>query len=946
MAKQKSKKTRSKLKKDTLKQEENVFTMVKQGLKSPQMPLVVGVFLFLFAVFCLISFISFFITTAIDYDSVKNLCATDLITGEQNIGNWGGKLGAYISYLCITHTFGIGAFGFILLLILFSLRLLKVQIPLFSKWIVATIVIMLWASSVMGFIVVVFEAEVLENFAGIVGISVNQALKSLIGNIGCGFVLLAFTITIPMILFGVKYLWVRNAVKSITQHKEEQEDEEEISDNESNKKEDNKTTEKGQKDPTQIKQSLFSRLFKKKTQKETSQTKEITSNTDEKEKSQEQNTSTTHSEPIILPINHTPTANTFTQQDVDEQASAIKVRYIDDSETVLNTNSLMSETKNLVSHTNLTNNDTQETLSQTNVSDSENETPNDAIDNTETSNIPFTVKTTTDIPSEEQTQESNEIVSPIHHSIEEPYDPYENLSHYKFPTTDFLIDYDKNNTVISEKELIANKNRIEATLLNYQIKISSIEATVGPTVTLYEIIPAPGIRISKIKSLEDDIALSLSALGIRIIAPIPGKGTIGIEVPNSKPQVVSMKSMLESPQFLDNKFELPVAIGKRIDNTPYVADLAKMPHLLMAGATGQGKSVGLNAIISSLLYKKHPCDLKFIFVDPKKVELSLYSKLEKHYLAKVPNGKEAVITDVKDVVYTLRSLCQLMDTRYELLKQAGCKKITEYNKKFIARRLNPEKGHNYMPYIVVVIDEFADLIMTAGKEIERPICRLAQLARAVGIHLIIATQRPSVNIITGTIKANFPARAAFKVSSLTDSRTILDTKGAEQLIGRGDMLISNGGGLIRLQCALIDTEEIEQVADFIAEQQGFDECFLLPEVKEDCDADENTEKRNVGNERDALFEDAARVIVMAQQGSTSLLQRKLSLGYNRAGRIMDQLENAGIVGPFRGSKARDVLISTEEELNNIINCDKNIQTNDAITDNNFLDNDFNNLESE
>ncbi|MEE1252364.1 MAG: DNA translocase FtsK 4TM domain-containing protein [Bacteroidales bacterium] len=502
-----------------------------------------------------------------------------------------------------------------------------------------------------------------------------------------------------------------------------------------------------------------------------------------------------------------------------------------------------------------------------------------------------------------------------HYGIDTPYDPKLELSSFVSPTVDILIDYEKNNKVIDEKELLSNKDRIVNTLRNYKIDIVKISATPGPTVTLYEIVPAPGTRINKIKNLEDDIALSLSALGIRIIAPIPGKGTIGIEVPNFNPQIVSMKTMLTSPQFVDTKYELPIAIGKTISSEPYVADLAKMPHLLMAGATGQGKSVGLNAIISSLLFKKHPCDLKFVMVDPKKVELSLYSKIERHYLAKLPDSEEAIITDVKKVVRTLNSLCIEMDQRYDLLKIAGCKKITEYNAKFCSRRLLPTEGHRYLPYIVLVIDEFADLIMTAGKEIEMPIARLAQLARAVGIHLIIATQRPTLNIITGTIKANFPARIAFKVSSRVDSKTILDTSGAEQLIGRGDMLISAGSDLIRLQCALIDTEEIEELSEYIGSQRGFDETFLLPEY---LDETSEPSKEVDMKQLDPKFEESARLVVMHQHGSTSLIQRKLSLGYNRAGRIIDQLEAAGIVGPFEGSKAREVLVKTEVELNEIL----------------------------
>ena len=495
--------------------------------------------------------------------------------------------------------------------------------------------------------------------------------------------------------------------------------------------------------------------------------------------------------------------------------------------------------------------------------------------------------------------------------LETNYDPRLDLPTFQFPGLDLLNEYGDSKLHVKQEELENNKNRIVKTLNNYKIDIDKIKATIGPTVTLYEIVPAPGVRISKIKNLEDDIALSLAALGIRIIAPIPGKGTIGIEVPNSKPDIVSMKSVLASEKFKNTKYELPFGMGKTIANEDYVADLTKMPHILMAGATGQGKSVGLNAIIASILYKKHPAELKFVMVDPKKVELTLFSKIERHYLAKLPDSEEAIITDTRKVVRTLNSLGIEMDTRYELLKDAHVKNIKEYNSKFLERKLDPNQGHHFMPYIVLVIDEFADLIMTAGKEIELPLTRLAQLARAVGIHLIIATQRPSVNIITGSIKANFPARVAFRVIAKVDSRTILDSPGADQLIGRGDMLLSTGSDLIRLQCAFIDTPEIEKITDFIGAQRAYPNAYHLPEF-----ADEQAElvPEFDANERDTLFEDAARIIVQNQQGSTSLLQRKMKIGYNRAGRIVDQLEAAGIVGSFEGSKAREVLIKTEYEL--------------------------------
>jgi len=500
------------------------------------------------------------------------------------------------------------------------------------------------------------------------------------------------------------------------------------------------------------------------------------------------------------------------------------------------------------------------------------------------------------------------------------FDPTLELSNYQFPPIDLLKEYSSGGITINQAELEENKNKIVDTLKNYSIGISQIKATVGPTVTLYEIVPDAGIRISKIKNLEDDIALSLAALGIRIIAPIPGKGTIGIEVPNNNPTMVSMKSVIASPKFQIAEMELPIALGKTISNETFVVDLAKMPHLLMAGATGQGKSVGLNAVLTSLLYKKHPAEVKFVLVDPKKVELTLFNKIERHYLAKLPDGGDAIITDNTKVINTLNSLCIEMDNRYSLLKDAMVRNIKEYNEKFKNRKLNPENGHRFLPYIVLVVDEFADLIMTAGKEVETPIARLAQLARAIGIHLIIATQRPSVNVITGIIKANFPARIAFRVTSKIDSRTILDSQGADQLIGRGDLLYTQGNDITRVQCAFVDTPEVDKICDFIGSQKAYPEAYLLPEYV----GEESGIKLDIDiSERDSLFREAAEVIVTAQQGSASLIQRKLKLGYNRAGRLIDQLEAAGIVGPFEGSKARSVLIPDLVALEHFFNNEQN-----------------------
>ncbi len=525
-----------------------------------------------------------------------------------------------------------------------------------------------------------------------------------------------------------------------------------------------------------------------------------------------------------------------------------------------------------------------------------------------------------DISMEVETTEEEEVSETKANKLVEDFgefDPKLELSNYKFPTIELLKDYSNSGGItINQEELEENKNKIVETLKNYKIGIDHIKATVGPTVTLYEIIPEAGIRISKIKNLEDDIALSLAALGIRIIAPIPGKGTVGIEVPNKNPRIVSMRSTIASPKFQNAEMELPIAFGKTISNETLVVDLAKMPHLLMAGATGQGKSVGLNAILTSLLYKKHPAEVKFVLVDPKKVELTLFNKIERHYLAKLPDSEDAIITDNSKVINTLNSLCIEMDERYELLKDAYVRNIKEYNAKFKARKLNPENGHKFLPYIVLVVDEFADLIMTAGKEVETPIARLAQLARAIGIHLIIATQRPSVNVITGMIKANFPARIAFRVMSKIDSRTILDNGGADQLIGRGDMLYTQGNELIRIQCAFVDTPEVDKICEYIGSQKAYPDAHKLPEY---ISEDSGTSLDIDISERDSLFNQAAEVLVTAQQGSASLLQRKLKIGYNRAGRIIDQLEAADIVGPFEGSKARQVLISDLQSLERHLN---------------------------
>lgn len=588
-------------------------------------------------------------------------------------------------------------------------------------------------------------------------------------------------------------------------------------------------------------------------------------------------------------VNDINIVNTIKDEEIEEEEETLEVKFGEEAE---------EQTKDELTNDIET---VEETVSEVSVKTSPSEASEEEKEQDE-----FSVEVAA---SEKELSEEE-----VNKSLEEfgAYDPKLDLANYTLPPIDLLQKFESSNERVDREELEENKNKIVDTLKNYKIEIEKIKATIGPTVTLYEIVPAPGVRISKIKNLEDDIALSLAALGIRIIAPIPGKGTIGIEVPNSKPEMVSMRSLIASEKFQNSDAELPVVMGKTITNETFTFDLAKMPHLLVAGATGQGKSVGLNAILVSLLYKKHPAQVKFVLVDPKKVELTLYNKIERHFLAKLPDEEEPIITDTSKVVNTLNSLCIEMDNRYELLKAAQVRNIKEYNNKFVKRKLNPENGHRYMPYIVVLIDEFADLIMTAGKEVEHPIARLAQLARAIGIHLIVATQRPSVNVITGMIKANFPARIAFRVLSKIDSRTILDGSGADQLIGKGDMLITTGSDLIRLQCGFVDTPEVDDICDFIGNQRAYPDALLLPEY-----VDENSSSEGSADDIDDLddnFAEAARIVVIHQQGSASLLQRKLKLGYNRAGRIVDQLEAHGIIGPFKGSKAREVLISDEVTL--------------------------------
>lgn len=799
-------------------------TSISDTLRSEASIRIMGTFFVLLSVFLLFSFVSFFISWTFDYSEVSATSAFDLFKGDIDIKNWGGAIGAFLSFILIVKTFGIASFGYIFISALIGIKLFGIKIKDFGKTILYTFIIMLWLSAITGYIIYFANLDNYFELAGAVGYSINIWLHGFSGTAGASLILLFFTITLPMIMFGIRYRFLGRVLRKIGK---------------------------------QINKPSKPKTSKAKKVKESKKKEKI----EDKERVEER----------VEEVIDNPDKDGLTQEE-KEKLLEFKVKNKEDTK--------------------------------------------DKTKKTEVKDVDFEVSNTSIIETEDEKSEGLEETKEVQrNNINTQYDPRADLPSFIFPSTDFLINYEERNKEVEQDELVANKDKIVNTLKNYNIDISKIVATPGPTVTLYEIVPAPGIRISKIKNLEDDIALSLSALGIRIIAPIPGRGTIGIEVPNQHPQIVSMRSMLTSKEFRESKFELPIAIGKTISNKPYVTDLTKMPHLLLAGATGQGKSVGLNAIIASLLYKKHPAELKFVMVDPKKVELSLYTKIERHYLAKLPDTDEAIITDTRKVVRTINSLCIEMDQRYDLLKDAQVRNIKEYNPRFCSRRLNPEKGHRFLPYIVLVIDEFADLIMTAGKEIEMPIARLAQLARAVGIHLIIATQRPSVNIITGIIKANFPARVAFRVTSKIDSRTILDTGGADQLIGRGDMLISTGNEIIRLQCALVDTEEIEKIAEFIGNQRGYPETFLLPEyIDETSEPSKDFDPLQV----DDKFEEAARLIVSLQHGSTSIIQRKLSLGYNRAGRIIDQLEAAGIVGQFEGSKAREVRVKTESELEEIL----------------------------
>lgn len=839
---------------NTTNRKSNTYTLI--GIfKEQRFRIIFGVLLALFSIYIFISMIGFFFSGGID-QSLVDASALKIIANPNIVAsNPTGKLGAWVSNLLINRCFGLASFFMCYLLLLCSVRIIGVKIRHFKRKLFIGMLIVLWVSLLFGFITESINKLMNAGSGYLFPGGGHGYFVSIWLNslVGrIGTILILIFSFIIILFFGFERTFYR-CVDYIKEAIRK-------------RKEKTLATLKAKRAAEQA------RIFS---------TEAVDTKDESDIKTTENSTEQTWEDKQF-------DGQLNKESDIQEITGEDK---LEDDKKITTT----SDTENTRFEITPTFDEDTDTNNKDKITETESQTLGDI---------------TLDVNAEtkEETVEHN---TPI-----EDYDPTLDLSHYKYPTLDLLEEHSTGNPKVTDEELDANKNKIVETLRNYKIEITKIKATIGPTVTLYEIIPAPGVKISKIKNLEDDIALSLAALGIRIIAPIPGAGTIGIEVPNRNPEIVSMRGLIASKKFQESKYALPVALGRTISNETYTFDLTKMPHLLVAGATGQGKSVGLNAIITSLLYKKHPSQLKFVMVDPKKVELSIYSIIEKHFLAKLPDEEEAIITDTTKVVNTLNSLCIEMDTRYDLLKEAQVRNIKEYNAKFIKRQLNPEKGHRYLPYIVVVVDEFADLIMTAGKEVETPIARIAQLARAVGIHMIIATQRPSTNVITGIIKANFPARIAFKVASMIDSRTILDSPGANQLIGRGDMLISVNSEMVRVQCAFVDTPEVEAITHFIANQQSYPSAFALPEYIPENEGGAISEMDL--SQRDPLFDEAARLVVSTQQGSTSSIQRRFSIGYNRAGRIMDQLENAGIVGPFEGSKARQVLIQDEASLNRIL----------------------------
>lgn len=838
---------------------ENALGGKLQLLKDERFLKVTGLVFLLFAAFMGFAFGSFIFNWQYDQDLAKGLSWDVFLQNDPDAAeNMLGKLGAWVAYTMMYKGFGLSSFAFVLILGLIGIKLITDTTPLpILKTIRFSFFAVIWLSLALGFVF----TDVWQILGGAFGHFGFLYLKTLVGTIGAGLLLLAYFLIFLVVVFNINF-YTPKPIPAIDVPESAAEE-------------------------------------KSVQQPETAAINELSTNEAELEPLNPDDFVLTVKENVVEPIEEPQPENEpeLVEEPVEEIPPVIEPEPAEEPKP--------EEEENTVPIIPLVAAGALASTLANAITPEPTETP--SVLTTDSGLV---------LEVQETPEEDEEVVEkPEYGSIDSEYDPTLDFSNYQFPTLDLLNDYGgENKSTVEAAELQVKTKMIEDTLKNYNIGIKKISATIGPTVTLYEIVPQDGVRIAKIKNLEDDIALSLAALGIRIIAPIPGRGTIGIEVPNEKPAMVSMRSALSSARFQNADMDLPIAFGKNIQNEVFVADLAKMPHLLMAGATGQGKSVGLNAILVSLLYKKHPSQIKFVLVDPKKVELSIYKTIERHFLAKIPGDADAIITDTKLVVNTLNSLCVEMDTRYDLLKDAQVRNLKEYNAKFISRRLVPtdKMPHRFLPYIVVVIDEVADLMMTAGKEVEMPIARLAQLARAIGIHLILATQRPSVNVITGMIKANFPARVAFRVSQKTDSRTILDANGADQLIGKGDMLYTVGNDLVRLQCAFVDTPEVDRIANFIGDQQG-KEPYILPEVKSDEDG-ENGPAEFDPRERDSLFEEAAQIIVQHQQGSTSLLQRKLNLGYNRAGRLIDQLERAGIVGPFKGSKAREVLVSDIMQL--------------------------------
>ncbi len=825
-----------------------------------RIPILLGLFFVGLSFIILVSFISFLFSWQSD-SMIMDISVGELLTDvDIKYSNWMGKLGVFLSVTLITKWVGVPAFLIIPIIFLFGMRFFGKKIMPFRATAIRLIVVMFWLSIALSYLFV--DRYFL--LGGAHGHYMSRWIESMLGKAGTGLFILFLAIGIIAFLFEPLFEKMVNYFRSIATNSKKHSDTE---------------TEQNELD----------------TRIETIGTgsSEIKINVVGKEDIEEDTKSVTDNE---------------IDTDTDSYDFVVEKPQSEDRESLENDSFDISEPSPIpIDPNDADNNLLDVELVEDDMADNDADSISKNIGKY-SGEVGFEIE-----QGVEDDEESEENLRTI---AEGKYDPKLELSNYQYPTLALLPKVDKSDSNVSDSELQENKDKIVTTLANYDIKIVSIKATIGPTVTLYEIVPAPGVRISKIKNLENDIALSLAALGIRIIAPIPGKGTVGIEVPNQNPDVVSMRSVLASKKFQETEFELPLALGKTITNEAFIIDLVKAPHLLVAGATGQGKSVGLNAILTSLLYKKHPAELKLVLIDPKKVELTLYNKLDKHFLASLPDNDEPIITDTTKVIYTLNSLCLEMDNRYDLLKMAHVRNIKEYNEKFINRRLNPNKGHKYMPYIVVIIDEYADLIMTAGKEIEMPLARIAQLARAIGIHMVIATQRPTTNIITGLIKANFPARIAFRVAQGIDSKTILDGPGANQLIGRGDMLVSLGSELVRVQCAFVDTPEVDAITDYISKQQAYSSIYELPEyVPENSGLDPASVDLQ---QRDALFEDAARLLVIHQQGSTSLIQRKFSIGYNRAGRIIDQLEAAGIVGPFEGSKARQVLIPDEYSLEQLL----------------------------